>query len=95
MKPLFIPLKRKYFEKFRDGTKSIEYRKYGPRWNEKTCTPGRSVTLSLGYGKQHRISGVITFFRKSTDTSKIKGWNDCYGPDTGPAACIAIDVKGV
>lgn len=48
-KPLFVPLKTEYFDQFARGEKTTEYRLYGPRWNEGTCTPGRSVTLSHGY----------------------------------------------
>jgi hypothetical protein len=67
LKPLFIPLKREYFEAFASGAKTAEYRKYGARWNEKTCAPGRPVLLSCGYGKQRRLCGVITAF-------EIKNW---------------------
>jgi len=59
MKPLFIPLKTEYFNAFKSGEKFIEYRAYGPRWNEKTCPAGRRVVLSKGYGKHERITGVI------------------------------------
>ena len=45
---LFIPLKTAYFEAFRAGTKTVEFRLYGPRWNERTCPVGRSVVLSKG-----------------------------------------------
>lgn len=48
MKPLFLPLKTEYWQQFRDGTKSDELRLYGPRWNERTCAVGRSITLSRG-----------------------------------------------
>lgn len=34
LKPLFIPLRAKYFLAFQDGKKTTEYREYGPRWNE-------------------------------------------------------------
>lgn len=61
-KPLFIPLKAEYFYQFKRGEKHVEMRKYGPRWNEKTCKVGREVTLSLGYGKAHRMSGRIVSF---------------------------------
>lgn len=36
-KLIFIPLKREFFEAFENGMKTVEYRKYGPRWNERTC----------------------------------------------------------
>jgi len=64
MKPLFIPFKKEYFEAFERGEKTFEFRQYGPRWNEKTCVPGRAVTLSCGYGKQRRLYGVIKSFAK-------------------------------
>lgn len=59
MKPLFIPLKRAFYEAFRKGTKVAELRKYGPRWNELTCWVGRDVVLSCGYGKTARLHGSI------------------------------------
>lgn len=71
-KPLFIPLKAKWFEAFENGDKDTEYRAYGPRWNETTCRPGRAVTLSYGYGKARRLSGVVKDFR-------------VIGPDEHPA----------
>lgn len=62
LKPLFVPLHAPHFEAFEAGRKTYEYRKYGSRWNEKTCLPGRRVTLSYGYGKQRRIKGIIKSF---------------------------------
>lgn len=59
MKPLFIPLKTKWFEQFRDGIKDTEYRRYGPRWNDSTCRIGRGVVLSKGYGHHARLGGII------------------------------------
>jgi len=61
-KALFIPLRTEWFRKIESGEKSTEYRAYGPRWNEKQCRVGRTVTLSLGYGKRHRLSKVISSF---------------------------------
>lgn len=63
-KPLFVPLKAEFFRAFENGSKHSELRLYGPRWNEHTCTPGRKVVLSLGYGKSKRISAVIDLFLK-------------------------------
>ncbi len=63
-KPLFIPLNAEYFEEFEAGRKTREFRVYGPRWNERTCFPGRPVTLSYGYGKQRRIQGTVKSFFK-------------------------------
>lgn len=88
--PLFVPLKTQYFEAFQAGTKSVEYRKYGPRWNEQTCRVGRRVVLSKGYGKAHRLTGVVTEFRKRFMATAA--WLDCYGAP-GTAACIRIEVQ--
>lgn len=67
MKPLFVPLKREYFEAFYNGTKRTEYRLYGPRWHEGTVIPGRPVTLSLGYSGA-RLSGTVRKMRKVKNT---------------------------
>lgn len=58
-KPLFIPLKREFFDAFERGLKVFEYREYGPRWNERTCRVGRLVTLSMGYGNRHVTAAII------------------------------------
>lgn len=68
MKPLFIPLKTEYFYAFKSGDKREELRRYGPKWNEKTCEVGRRVLLSKGYGKHERIGGHITRFKKQHGT---------------------------
>lgn len=92
MKPLFIPLKRQYFLEFASGAKDEEFRPLGPRWNERTCPPGRPVVLSLGYGKHQRRSGRIVEFRVSLEPTTTEAWRDCYGTryPNGPAACIRI-----
>lgn len=91
MKPLFIALKTEYFEAFRAGTKTVEYRLYGPRWNERTCAIGRPVVLSKGYGKAHRINGHVSGFWRSTAVTHSQAWRDCYGePGNRIAACIRV-----
>lgn len=57
-KPLFIPLKREWFEAFERGEKTVEYRAFGPGWNSTTCRPGRAVVLSFGYSGR-RLSANI------------------------------------
>lgn len=89
-KPLFIPLKAEHFDAFAAGTKRTEFRPYGPRWNEKTCTPGRALVLSRGYGKKHRLYGVVAAFERSNEPTKTAEWRDCYGDRGGDAACIGV-----
>lgn len=93
MKPLFIPLKREYYEAFVDGTKTVEYRKNGPRWNAQTCVVGRPVVISLGYGKQNRRFGFVVSFEVSSEPTKTDAWRDCYGDYEGDAACIGIKLN--
>ena len=90
MKPIFIPLKRQYFEAFRSGRKRIEYRKVGGQFTEANCSPGREVTLSLGYGTRNRFRGtVLRSWVKHHDrpTGEIA---DCYG--TEPIEILAIEI---
>lgn len=61
-RPLFIPLRSKWFAQIYSGEKRHEYRAYGPRWNEGTCRVGRRVTVSRGYGKAQRLAKVIASF---------------------------------
>ena len=89
-KPLFIPLKREFYEAFKSGAKDTEYRRYGPRWNIKTCFMGRPVVLSLGYGKKNRMTGVVKAF--ALRYMDNKDWLKCYG-SPGDAACIQIQVN--
>ncbi len=91
-KPLFIALKREYFEAFRAGDKTEEFRPEGARWNARTCVVGRPVVLSLGYGKAHRMIGVVTGYRRSAEPTETPAWRDCYGDRVGLAACIAIKI---
>ncbi len=96
-KPLFIALKTEYFEAFEDGSKTDEMRLYGPRWNERTCRVGRPVTLSKGYGKKYRLSGVIVGFEKKhgnqiVEQSKLEAIFNCYGTLKKDMAIIYIQV---
>ncbi len=88
-KPLFIPLKRKYYEEFISGNKQVEYRKYGKGWNERTCLVGRSVVISLGYGKQRRSIGTIQSFNV-IDSSTIPAAKEVYGFEQIKLAAIGI-----
>ncbi len=90
-KPLFIPLNAEWFDAFERGYKREEYRPSGGRWNDRTCRPGRRVTLSRGYGKQQRLHGVITGFRIDVAPCALPAWRSLYG-DRGPAAVITIEL---
>ena len=96
-KPLFIPLMSQYYEAFLDGSKDTEYRLYGPFWNERNCQVGRAVTLSKGYGKKHRLSGIVSSFERVTikqvPRDIEKALDEIYGEhDDYDIAAIGIKV---
>lgn len=94
MKPLFIPLKTEYFEAFVAGTKTEEIRRYGQVWNATNIQPGRLVTLSHGYGKGRRLSGVVKAVRIDPNPRKLPGWLECY-PNAHASACAFIITIGL
>jgi len=73
-KPVFVPLKKEWFLKFAEGEKTVEYRDYGPRWNERVCRVGRAATLSCGYSGS-RLSARISAFRRNGMTAEIEMMN--------------------
>ena len=84
-KPLFVPLKGEWFDKFADGSKDVEYRKHGPGWNERTVYAGRRVTLSRGYSGARLDAAVVSFeLVKARDVPRA---TEIYPPD---ATLIAV-----
>lgn len=90
-RPLFLPLKAEWFDAFEKGEKGEEYRAYGTRFNEVTCTVGRSVVLSYGYGKKRRLQGKISFFR-TAPMSEFPVAQSIY-PDHDLVAIIGIELQ--
>ena len=95
-KALFVPLKSEYFDAFADGTKRDELRRYGPRWNERTCPIGRPVVLSRGYGKRDRLTGRIWQFKRQHGSAFGSTYRAAierlYGTLDVWIACISIQV---
>lgn len=93
-KPLYIFLKREYWEQFFAKTKPgmEEFRPFGKRWNERVCYVGRPVFLCLGYSGP-RMQGVIAGFRVDEAPTETEAWRACgyAAKHPGvPAACIRI-----
>jgi hypothetical protein len=89
--PLFIPLKREHFDAFESGSKDTEYRANGARWNRRTCTVGRCVTLSCGYGKSRRLQGRIVGIELLPAHLVPQVFREIY-PHAVEAICIRIEV---
>lgn len=88
MKPLFIPLRTRWFLEFEAGTKDTEYRAYGPRWNEKTCPIGRPAVLAHGYGHP-RLNRTVSGFEKVPAHLATSDAREIY-PDAAFIAAIHL-----
>ena len=56
MKPYFLVIELQYFRLIESGVQTCEIRPNNHRgWNTKNIYEGREVTISGGYGKQHRM----------------------------------------
>jgi hypothetical protein len=86
-RPLFIPLRREFFDAFARGEKAEEWRRHGPGWNASSCRIGRPVTLALGYRGTRRLSGIITRFRIAPASDAAIA---IYGDGT---ICAVIEIK--
>ncbi len=76
-RPLFVPLRTKWFAAFRDGSKRIEWRAYGARWNRQVAHRGRRVTLSLGYSGA-RLTGSVVSARRVSATNAPAAAREIY-----------------
>lgn len=91
-KPVFLPLAGAHYDDFESGSKDHEFRLYGPRWNENTCRVGRQVTLSRGYGKHKRMTGVITSFERIPFNQAPEVARRIYVLWTGDIAKVGIKI---
>ena len=92
-KPLFIPLRGQFFDAFKAGTKTTEYRRRGRQWTAEHCQIGRRVILSRGYSGE-RLHGTVAGFHYHLLPEHLPGWVECYGHGSGDAACIMIRLDG-
>lgn len=94
MKPLFIPLKKEYFDAFELGEKTVEFRALNERWNLKNCSTGRAVVLSCGYGRSRRLKGFVSSSQVrpgyTLDNSDREAVRQCYGSEDINVICINI-----
>jgi hypothetical protein len=90
MKPLFIPLRTRWFNAFRSGEKRVEWRPYGPRWNATTLIEGRPVILSEGYSGP-RIEATIASWRAVPASEAPPEAREIY-PDVREFAAISLAI---
>lgn len=94
MKPLFIFLKKCWYEMFLAGDKSTEYRVYSPRWNEKTCFTGREILLSNGYTNKNSIQATVNSLDVLPFDQAPEETRNIY-PDLEYIAAINLDVSEI
>ena len=61
-RPMFIPLKREWYEAFARGEKTVEYRLPKGAFAPHHCAPGRPVVLSLGWSGNGRLNARIVAY---------------------------------
>lgn len=74
MKPLFVPLANEPYRRFAAGTKTVEVRQYGPRWNRNTVQAGRPVILSRGYSTPDRLFGTVGRVTVANSVRELPDW---------------------
>ena len=72
MKVLTLPVKKKYFEQIRDGTKKEESRECKPFWEKRLLSKEfDQVHITLGYPKAGDSSRVLLFPWKGFQVKEI------------------------
>jgi hypothetical protein len=86
---LFVPLRGVWFDAFADGSKFDEWRRLGPRWNERTCLIGRPVVLARGYGWPRLHAHIDAISIRTADTEDRRA---LFGADT---PCIVLHLDAI
>ncbi len=88
MKTLRLPIKKKYFEQIRDGTKTEEYREYKPFWKKRLLNKEfDQVHITLGYPKVGDLSRVLVFPWNGFQVKEI------LHPEFGPGKIKVFAIK--
>jgi hypothetical protein len=90
-KSIFVPLRSKHWVDLRDRRKSIEWRAWGARWNDRTITPGRTIILSKGYTRD-RLRGVVIKVHRVSRSLTPDGARAIY-PDVETFCAIEIALQ--
>jgi hypothetical protein len=85
---MLLIVRKTYWLEFRAGTKSVEYRRYGPRFNERVFRIDR--LLAIGYARDRRsprlLASVASFATRPV--AELPEMLDIY-PDMKPDGLIA------
>lgn len=92
MKPFFLPLMKKYYLQFAEGTKKTEYRMEKGMYNKNQLFVGRNILISNGYSKKDRLNGVITRVYRSKRAARRSDFIAIYGVQEY-AFCFDIELS--
>lgn len=88
--PMYLVLKREYFDAFAEGSKSIEYRRYGGQFTERVYFVGRRVVLATRYDRRALVMPArVTTFRIEP-AIKHPDMIEFYGGRLAPGDQVAL-----
>ena len=91
---MLIIVRKVWFEELRSGAKRVEYRRYGPRFNERVFYPGRAVAFGFRRDRvSPRLNGWVTSFG-TVPVAEMPEMLDIY-PDMRahePIAAIGVEL---
>ncbi len=106
MKPLFVPLYNEPYWRFGRGSKTVEVRQLGARWNRRTVYTGRPAVLSRGYSTPDRATGCVgrvgvgpcvrelpTWAKAGADLRDVQVVSRFFDPDLPVIAFEVLDLE--
>lgn len=87
MKPYFLPLRKVWFNAFRDGLKTTEYRLAGTRYE--SIKSGRIITLSCGYSGAQLQAECVSIEKMSIENCPT----ECLSVYPAGSILLAIHLK--
>jgi hypothetical protein len=79
-----IAVRRGYYEAFRAGSKTIEYRRHKPPFTARVFYPGRRVRIRCGYGRAYpELPATVTRFETKplAEVPEMEGFYADMRPD--------------
>ena len=90
-RPVLLALRKQHFLAFAGGSKTVEWRAWGPRWNDKAIRPGRAIALSKGYSGA-RLHGVVVKVERVERDDAPEGARAIY-PEAATFCMLTIRVE--
>jgi hypothetical protein len=90
---MLIIVRQIWFEELRSGRKRVEYRRYGPRFNERVFWPGHPIAFAYRRDRvSPRLHGRVTSFA-TRPLAEMPEMRDIYPDMADDARIAAIGVE--